>query len=572
MSRILQSPIAQPPYPANLARMLNVNSATYARLPIYQEARNSGTMQPLSWQQLKADVRSLQLKLGYLGLKTGDRVAFLSANRVELLELELAVMAMGAVSVPIFPGYSKETCVNLVTFCEPTLIALSDQAQLDKLEGSYNPAGIIHFDALENAPPNALPFKELLSQGPDSEPIGDENLPPSTVALMMYTSGTMGRPKCVQLTHGNILSQQAAMKALWHMSHKDRLLSYLPWHHSFGGIFEKFAAITNGAVLSLEHGYGRDIDLLLENWRAVKPTVFFSVPRIYQALATRSAQDAEIERLIFHNNLRFIFTAAAPLPAGIAQQFIDRGIQVIEGWGLTETSPCCTVTDPESERIPGIVGHPIPGVELKLATDGEILVRGENVMAGYFHNGQANKAAFTDDGWFRTGDVGAFTEHGLKLISRKDRIFKLSNAEKVIPAEIENLIAADCAYMAQAYVAGSGKDHPVALLFPNRAMFEMIPDESRLKAGCRRPGNLQNLAHCLTTCLNDLNTSMTVKYNRLQAAMLIDYNLSIENSELTPSMKLAPNVVGRVFKANIESLYGNANSQSDKVYVINLDQ
>ncbi len=192
-------------------------------------------------------------------------------------------------------------------------------------------------------------------------------------------------------------------------------------------------------------------------------------------------------------------------------------------------------------------------------------------MAGNLKNYQANSAPFNDDRSFHTAEELEYTENGLKLISRKDRIFKLSTAEKVIPAEIETLIAADCAYLAQAYVAGSGKDHPVALLFPNQAMFEMIPDESRLKAGCRRPGNLQNLAHCLTTCLNNLNMSMTVKYNRLQAAMLIDHDLSIENNELTPSMKVAPNVVGRVFKANIESLYGNANPQPDKVYIINLE-
>ena len=172
------------------------------------------------------------------------------------------------------------------------------------------------------------------------------DVPADTVSLMMYTSGTMGRPKCVQLTHGNILSQQAAMKALWDLNQEDRFLSYLPWHHSFGGIFEKFAAIVNGATLSLENGYGKDIGTLLKNWSHVRPTVFFSVPRIYQEIAIRATQDPVIEKTIFHDELRFVFTAAAALPKNIADLFANYGVPVIEGWGLTETSPCCTTTDP----------------------------------------------------------------------------------------------------------------------------------------------------------------------------------------------------------------------------------
>lgn len=568
---IISSKLPLPDYPRNLADMLNRNSRKFTDHPIFQEAEK-GKYVPLLWGQFEKDIISIQNSLSALGLVKGDRVAILSRNCQDMLELELAVMAMGAVSVPIYAGYPANQADRLTGFCEPRIVAAADQEQFEKLKNPQQFEQIIHFSPLQTDDVNLIPFSDLLTSPGSGKSIAGEEISPDTITLMMYTSGTMGKPKCVQLTHSNILSQQAAMKVLWNLSSKDRLLSYLPWHHSFGGIFEKFAAVTNGAVLSLEHGFGKDISILLDNWRQVLPTVFFSVPRIYQQIATRVIQSAEIEKLIFHGELRFIFTAAAPLPQSIAEMFIKRNIPVIEGWGLTETSPCCTVTDPEVSRTPGVVGKPIPGISLKLAKDGEIMISGPNIMTGYYKNNKETDKVLTDDGWFYTGDVGEFTETGLKLIGRKDRIFKLSNAEKVVPTEIENIIGKDCAYISYAFVAGSGKDYPVTLLFPNKEMFSQIPDESQLKSGCECPKNLEDFSSCLTDCLHELNTSMNVKYLRPQRALLIDYELSIENEELTPSMKLAPNTIAKVFKADIEYLYNSEKPLNHKVYIINLEQ
>jgi len=570
MKNVWKSELQLPDYPANLARMLRTNAERFSELPVYQEVHDKHYV-PLLWKQFENDIIAIQNWLLNAGLQNRDRVAILSRNRREMLELEMAVMALGGVAVPIFSGYPSENADYLVRFCNPRVVAVSDQEQYDKLRRPGEFAHLIHFSELsETRSGNLVPFADILNQRGELTEIRDPAVPHYQVCLMMYTSGTMGKPKCVRLTHRNILSQQAAMRVLWNLHSGDRFLSYLPWHHSFGGIFEKYAALTNGAVLSLEHGFGKDIDVLIDNWRRVLPTVFFSVPRIYQELVTRAMQDPEIDRLIFHEELRFIFTAAAPLPKNISDLFVQRGIPVIEGWGLTETSPCCTVTDPDEPRIPGVVGKPIPGVSLKIAPDGEILVKGPNVMAGYYHNPTTTREVFTADGWFKTGDVGAFTNAGLRLISRKDRIFKLSNAEKVVPTEIENLVIRDCAYLAHAYVAESGRDYPVALLFPNKTMFSQIPDESRLKTGCQHPRTLPDLARCLRNCLRALNTGLDPKYYRLNSVMLLDRELSIENEELTPSLKLAPNVVGKVFKAHIEALYGTESSLSDKVYVIQL--
>jgi len=569
--KIHSSSLQLPEYAVNMAVLLKTNATKFSDYPIFQDVQNDTPTQ-LTWNNFYIRVKAIQSWLLSNGFKQGDKMTFLSKNCQEMLEIELAVMALGGISVPIFSGYPPDQADRLLEFCEPTFVAISDHDQFLKIKSPDNVKKIIHFSSMEDdSRNNLIPFSDLVTHDSLSNDIMGLDIHPETVSLMMYTSGTMGLPKCVQLTHKNILSQQAAMKVLWDLNHTDRFLSYLPWHHSFGGIFEKFAAIFNGAVLSLEHGYGKDLDVLLDNWKEVKPTVFFSVPRIYQAIATRVMQDKEVEKIIFHDDLRFVFTAAAPLPKNIADLFDDHGIPVVEGWGLTETSPCCTITDPTISREQGVVGKPIPGVSIQIAEDGEILVKGPNVMTGYFNNPEATTDALIEDGWFKTGDVGEYTETGLKLIARKDRIFKLINGEKVVPTEVENLIAKDCAYLAHAYLHGSGKNHPVLLVFPNKSLFSQKPDASLLSDNCKCPEGMDDYFDCLSDCLLKWNETNETKFSRYKKAMLIDYELSIENNELTPSMKLAPNVVGKVFKAEIESLYNPSEMKPEDVYIINMD-
>lgn len=565
------SDVPLPPYPRNLATMLNGNVARFGGRAICQEVVN-GVYQPLSWRQFQRDVVRIQSALSARDLKRGDRVAILSPNRREMLEFELAVMAMGAVAVPIFAGYAASIAWALVDFCEPSMVAVADESQYLKLAHPERFAQVIHFDPITPAK-NTVALEELIESTSIDGEIEGGNVASDAVCLMMYTSGTMGLPKCVQLMHYNILSQQSAMRVLWKLDEHDRFLTYLPWHHSFGGIYEKYAALYNGAVLSLDSGHGKDIDQMLTNWRRVKPTVFFSVPRIYQQIVTRVTQDPDVEKMIFHPELRFVFTAAAPLPQRLSDVFVRHHIPVYEGWGLTETTPCCTVTDPSVARESGVVGKPIPGVSIKLDAEGEILVQGPNVMRGYFKNPPETARVLSDDGWFATGDVGEFTDAGLRLITRKDRIFKLSNAEKVVPTDIEKLIVSDCTYLSHAFVTGNGMDHPVVLLFPNKAMFQGTPDSSSVKVGCDCPKGAKDLAHCLTHCLKKLNESIEPKYARPACAMLIDKELAIDTGELTPSMKLAPNVVGRMYKAHIEQLYQrNGDRDSGEVFILDLEE
>ena len=555
----------------NIALLLQQNAAKFGEHPVYKERRN-GSYRGLSWNTLYEDVVNIAFNLTRFGFSRGDKAVIFSRNRQEMLEFELAVMAAGGVAVPIFANYNQEIAEFLITHSDARYVAVGGEQQLNNLSPELPLRNMFVFDDyIDRRFPNLVPFTELLSVRSDTDFTLHFEAQPDDICLNMYTSGTMGMPKCVQLTHRNILSQRAAMEQLWDLDASDRFLSYLPWHHSFGGIYELFTALYHGAVYHLESSYGKDPKVILENWKLVQPTVFFSVPKVYQALFDLITENKETEKVFFHPGLKFIFTAAAPLPERLSKEFEKRNIPVLEGWGLTETSPCCTITDPTLKREPGVVGKPIPGVTLRLDEDGEIQVKGPNVMAGYYKNDLANREAFTEDGWFRTGDVGEFTPTGLKLIARKDRIFKLSNGEKVVPTEMEALIQKKCHYISFALVEGRGREYPVALLFPNRTLLGMSGQEFPPIEGCQCPRSLEDLSKCLHGCLNDANCGIGQQFAKIKAAILIDDELSLEKKTLTPSMKVVPKRVSQIYKAHLENLYGGKNPIKEKVFIIKLD-
>ena len=560
-------------YVPNIAQMLQKNALEFADRIAYQEVKG-GHYQGITWSELYNNILNIACNLRNFGFEKGDKMILFSRNRLDMLEMELAVMASGGISVPIFAGFKTPTAKLLFNHSDSRFLAVGGDLQLSRVDQSLE-MDLEHIFSFDE--PGENEFSNLSSFGVLKEPRTDDSFElesgadTSEICLNMYTSGTMGIPKCVQLSHQNILSQQAALSMVWDINHEDRFLSYLPWHHSFGGIFEKFCALYNGATLSLETSYGKNAEEIMENWAVVKPTVFFSIPKVYQQLAELAYKDKKIEDLFFNSGLKFVFTAAAPLPQKLSDEFESRGIDVIEGWGLTETSPCCTLTDPTLKRESGVVGTPIPGVSIRLDDDGEILIQGPNVMKSYFRNDEANEGIFTDDGWFRTGDVGELTESGLKLVSRKDRIFKLSNGEKVVPTDLEKIIEHKCHYISFAIVYGSGQEYPVALLFPNKKMLENPDYQKSPEDGCFCPRSLQELGKCLNGCLNNANCDIMQKFSKIKAAMLIDEELSIEGGTLTPSMKVAPNNVVQAYRVNIANLYGSNFSVDEETVLIHLD-
>lgn len=567
----------------NIAMMLERNFIRFPDKIVFAEKRNE-KYEGIKWKQFFFTVQNILTNLKKFGFKMGDKIVIYSPNRVEMLELEMAVMAGGGISVPIFAYFQKETAEMLIKHSDAKFIAVAGETQLNRIDPNLPIENIFVFDKIDlstfqkKLPYKISSFDELVKNTfADTLALEDEggalcfDANPDDICLNMYTSGTMGIPKCVQLTHRNILSQQAGLEKIWKLDESDRFLSYLPWHHSFGGIFERFSALYNGATIYLESGYGKDPKVIMENWKLVQPTLFFSVPKVYQSLVDLTKSDKTAEELFYHSGLKFVFTAAASLPKKISTEFEKRGIPVIEGWGLTETSPCCTLTDQNLKRESGIVGKPIPGVAIRIADDGEIQVSGPNVMKGYYKNQEANSTAFTTDGWYRTGDIGEITSSGLKLISRKDRIFKLTNGEKVIPSEMEALIQTKCHYITFAMIVGGGEEYPVALLFPNKKAlehpnYEISPDE-----GCFCPRSINELGKCLQGCLQDANCELTQKFSKIKYAMVIDDELSIEKNTLTPSLKVAPNKVIEAYKAHIENIYGAKNKVSEDVYIIKLD-
>ena len=556
----------------NIAQMLRNNSGLFGSKTAFQHKIN-GKYEGINWKQFYNNIVNIAANLRKFGFSEGDKVVIYSKNRYEMLALELAIMSSGGVSVPIFFNYNKNTAEALVKHSGAKFIAVGDESQLNRISSELPLEHIFVFDRItDNKISNLTHFSELLEERNENDFQINYDADPNDIILNMYTSGTMGKQKCVQLTHRNILSQQAAIKQLLGVNENDRFLSYLRWHHSFGGIFEKFSALYNGAVLSLESSHGLDPKEIIENWIVVKPTVFFSVPIVYHLLMDIIGNDKKLEKDFFHPELKFVFTAAAPLPKYISDEFEKRNIPIIEGWGLTETSPCCTLTDPKMKRVPGVIGKPIPGISVRIADDGEFQVKGPNVMVSYYNNPEANKNIFTEDGWFCTGDIGELTDEGLKLITRKDRIFKLANAEKVVPTEIESQIISKCHYITHALVEGNGKNYPVALLFPDKAILKDSLNGNTAKFdNCVCPHSLEDLSKCLNNCLRDINCGLKQKFSRVKVAMLIDDELNVDNMTLTPSMKIAPNNVKAVYKTHIEHLYGAGEKMEQDVYVIFLD-
>ena len=575
--KVYESRYKLPTVLPNIAEMLRQNAERFSEKTLLQEKVN-GSYRSLTWNEFYKDIKNIAANLKRFGFSANDKLLIFSKNRIEMLELELAIMASGGIAVPIFFNYNREIAESLIEDSDSVFVAVGDEKQLSRLSPELN---VKHFFVFDNVKDdrfsNLSNFSELLMDCPDSDNSLKFDADPDDICLNMFTSGTMGSQKCVQLTHRNILSQQAAVKVLLGVNENDRFLSYLRWHHSFGGIFEIFSVLYNGASLTLESSNGLNPHEMMENWRQVRPTVFFSVPLIYHSLIDLLTDNKKFADEFFHKELRLVFTAAAPLPKYVSDEFENRSIPVLEGWGLTETSPCCTLTDRNYERIPGVVGFPIPGVKVAINDDGEILVKGPNVMAGYYKNTNANHKSFTEGGWFSTGDIGEMTERGLRLITRKDRIFKLTNAEKVIPTELENMITGKCHFISHVLVEGSGKNYAAALLFPDKlVLHESMNGNAAKVKDCICPQSMNDLSSCLRKCLYDMNCNLKQKFAKIKVAMLVDDVLKVEDRTLTPSMKLAPNNVKEVYKAHIDTMYNKGNVPDEllgqNVYLIYIEE
>ena len=541
----LDEEVSGPPLPevpfADVPALIAARAAMDpARVAVRQRGLN-GKLQDLTWGKL--DQRRLELAAGLLGLgvKPGDRVAVVAQNSAEMLLAELAILSAGAASVPIFPDYAPEVLLHCLNDCGARVAFAGSAVQQHRLAQAKSLQNVIVLD--DQPLPDvgrSLPLKAL-ERAPEALPA------PGETAFVLYTGGTTGKPKGVELTHANLLSQQAAMAPLWDVSERDVFLSYLPWHHCFGSLFERFMALWHRATLVLDDSRGRDLDKLLANWAEVKPTVYFGVPRVFAAMAQRARRDAKARAAVLHAGLRFVFSAAAPLSAPVFKFFEDGGVPVLEGWGLTETSPCVTVTTPRSPRAPGAVGFPLPGTTVKLKTTegvpagrGEALVRGPQVMRGYLGQPEETARLLESSGFLHTGDLAEWTAHGLQLHGRVDGVFKLENGEKVSAGEVEARILAATPLLEQALALGAGQPFVTALCWiaPGPARRYLLERELDAPQNLRELALVPELRRAIVEALQAANLLAGVPYERVRRVALMPDAPSLEAGEVNSTLRL----------------------------------
>jgi len=555
-----------PPVEPDIGTMIAARAAQDPGRAVIRFRDASGKWNDLSWAEL--DRRRLGIAAGLrgLGVGPGDRVAFVSHNRVEMLLVELGVLSLGATAVPIFPDYGERTLAHCLRDSGARVVVCGTAAQQQRVATQPGVDRMVVLDGRPIPDERAVGLPTLESAATRTllaETAAAPRPSPDDAAYLLYTSGTTGEPKGVLLTHRNVLSQQAAVAAVWDVTDRDVFLGYLPWHHCFGALFERYMALYQRAVYVIDDSRGRDLDRLLENYGEVKPTVYFSVPRVYQGLMARSLADPEVRKKVLHPGLRFVFTAAAPLSEQCDRFFREARIRVHEGWGLTETSPCVTLTRPGDRRVPGVVGWPLPGTTVRLSaheaataeSQGEIVVKGPQVMRGYHRLPEETSRVLSEDGFLRTGDLGEWTEHGLRISGRVDGVFKLENGEKVSSATVEARILAATPLLEQAMALGPGQQYATAVCWLSVPAAAAWAEHRGFEARTLEElHDLFDLRLAIAEALRSANVLTPVSYERVRRIALSPTRLGIETGDLTPTLKIVRSAAQKRNAELIEAL------------------
>jgi long-chain acyl-CoA synthetase len=549
----------------------------------------------------------MSLGLRELGIRDGDRVAILSENRPEWAIADYACLTARLTDVPIYPTLPARQIEYILRDSGAVALVVSSAAQLEKAlairERLPGLRHIVTLDPVGAGLDGVLGLEELLRCGRAAAAHHPEwrthalATSPADLATLIYTSGTTGEPKGVMLTHGNIASNVTTCCRLFTFGDRDECLSFLPLSHIFERMFGHYSMFHAGVVIN----YAGGIDTVAADMQECRPTLMAAVPRLYEKIYARVLDSVRAspaprrrmfawargvgeewadrtlarvpippslllarhlaDRLVFARlrartggRIRFFISGGAPLSAEIARFFYAAGMPILEGYGLTETSPVIAVNTHRHTKL-GTVGLPIPGVEVRIADDGEIVTRGPNVMHGYYGKPAATAEALDPDGWFHTGDIGLIDAEGyLRITDRKKDLIVTAGGKNIAPQPIENL-AKGSKYVSNVVMVGDRRPFPIMLVVPN-------PEPLRVWAS-RRGLPSDDLERLVSVPDVHLKVEREVRkmlrdlaqFEMPKKFLLLPRDFSVEGGELTPTLKVRRRVVEERHRAAIEALY-----------------
>jgi long-chain acyl-CoA synthetase len=538
--------------------------------------KRAGLYSDLSWQRYRQMVDHAAYGWMGLGIQRGDRIALLSENRYEWLAADLSILAVGAADVSIHAPLTAPQVAYQLADSGARWVVVSSAEQLAKVceVHAQLPAleGIVAFDSV-SAPdraPKVLTWNGLVMRGrqtaaefgPKQREL-ERVLGADDLAALMYTSGTTGEPKGVMLTHGNLVSNATATYQALPPGRHDVLMSWLPYSHIYARLCDHYLSILSGCVVALSEG----LEHLVTNLKEVQPTHMTGVPRFYEKVWESVEQYPDEERSrrlkdIFGPRIKWLSAGGAPLPTHVAEGFWKYGLKLLQGYGLTESSPVITFNTTENNRI-GTIGRAISGVEVKIAEDGEILSRGPHIMKGYWKKPEATAEAIDSDGWLHTGDLGAIDGDGYVTITgRKKDLIVLSNGKKVAPALIESLLLAD-ELIDQAVVHGDRRRFLSALIVPN---FARLAEHART-LGIQASSARELVAHPEISRLIDDRVQTRLgcvsPQERVKRFVLLDRAFTLADDELTTTLKYRRQVIFGKHQQAIDALYADVGPTSD---------
>lgn len=546
----------------------------------------------VSFAELQQRVTVMARGLDSLGVRKGDRVAILSENRTEWVRADLATLTLGAIVVPVHTTLSPVIIKHILNDAGARLLVVSNQSQFNKVLlalpelSALETIIYINLDHPETYQANGkrlISLDEVMRLGEQSDQALTAAVAPDDLASIVYTSGTTAMPKGVMLTHRNFMFDAEASLIAVPVTERDCLLSFLPLSHVLERTAGYYAPLVcRGACVA----YAEDIKTLGRNLREVKPTILISVPRVFEKIhkdiwdkvkpvgslkyrlfvwalkqASGTLGHTIADRLVFRSiraklggRFRFTISGGSSLNPKLAKFFDRLNIAIVEGYGLTETAPAITAGRLGQTKI-GTVGQPLPGVEIKLGPDKEILTRGPNLMKGYYHNQALTDEVIDPDGWFHTGDLGFIDGEGfLMIIGRKKEMIVLSNGKNVWPEQLELLFNND-RLINQSFVFGNNRPYLVALIVPDWQ--EVSHYVAELGIGGREPDLLVNepaLQRQIKDRLDQINQQLA-DWEKVKKFVLLPREFSQAKDQLTPTLKLRRSVIASQFSRELERLY-----------------